>query len=662
VKRVMREARTVKAKELAASQMLQEGTPDDDPPTHRQQEMTPEEDQSVAQSLMTNLTDDTHEDTQLEFLREQQRGIAEKQHERLRIQREGEREKLAALASKLDLEKAALRRSESRREPVTTRPPPRGPGLPPLPPLPSRASSRRMNVSTPEEDADDDAKDRADAMELHHAGTDHMDKQEFQMAIDKYSAAIWLCPDEPGVSSQFYLSRTSACLALADYTEAAKDSERAVNLSPSDPNCHASLGRAKYHLEDYEGAVAAFREVLRLMGPKTHISALDAAYLGKASRALEIAAEHAVEEAVDPDGNEHSERHEVADLAAAKYRERAVKARPSDPARHVSLGRALYDIGDYDGAVAAYTEAMRLMGPGARLDPIDAANLASAVGAPAPAEELGPDTFNSDVVRDVGGSRKSTEDGDVTASGPPSAFQGHASTVSFSTVASASARMTSNFPILKHTSRFQHGDDSKVSLPPATIGRGLSDQILRVPLRVGPEHSITFGPGSLGVRLNRGCDGTVRVLSTKKDDYRPGDRKLMVGDVVIEAAGVNLSRPITSEMWEDTVDVIRNSKRPMYFLVAQEFSERPPEVVAEFRKESVASPGDARADNQEEDELSVGTIETHVVDAIKMIKSKRSSTFRKDWGVCYEIPKNETTFRHRKQRHTKKKNYVECPP
>ena len=220
-----------------------------------------------------------------------------------------------------------------------------------------------------------------------------------------------------------------------------------------------------------------------------------------------------------------------------------------------------------------------------------------------------------------------------------------------------------------------------MSPPPATIGKGLSDQILRVPLRVGPEHSITFGPGSLGVRLNRGCDSTVRVLSTKKDDYRPGDRKLMVGDVIREAAGINLSCPITSEMWEDTVDVIRNSKRPVYFLVAKEFSERPPEVVAKFQKERVASPGDAQAevvaefqqetvaspgnaqaDNHEEDELSVGTIETQVVDAIQMIKSKRSRTFRKDWGVCYEIPKNETTFRHRNQRHTKKKNYVECPP
>mmetsp|Transcript_18654 Transcript_18654/g.37115 ORF Transcript_18654/g.37115 Transcript_18654/m.37115 type:complete len:143 (+) Transcript_18654:372-800(+) len=142
-------------------------------------------------------------------------------------------------------------------------------------------------------------------------------------------------------------------------------------------------------------------------------------------------------------------------------------------------------------------------------------------------------------------------------------------------------------------------------------------------------------------------------MSTKKDDYRPGDRKLMVGDVIREAAGINLSCPISSEMWEDTVDVIRNSKRPMYFLVAKEFSERPPEVVAKFQQE---------ADTHEEDELSVGTIETQVVDAIQMIKSKRSRTFRKDWGVCYEIPKNETTFRHRNQRHTKNKNYVECPP
>ena len=106
--------------------------------------------------------------------------------------------------------------------------------------------------------------------------------------------------------------------------------------------------------------------MLRLVGPEASISAIDAAYLGEASRALEIAAEDAVEDAGDLEGDEHIERNEVAELAAAKYRERAVKARPLDPTRHVSLGRALYDIGDYDGAVAAYTEAMR---PHRRLQP-----------------------------------------------------------------------------------------------------------------------------------------------------------------------------------------------------------------------------------------------------------------------------------------------------
>ena len=255
------------------------------------------------------------------------------------------------------------------------------------------------------------------------------------------------------------------------------------------------------------------------------------------------------------------------------------------------------------------------------MDPIDAGNLASAVGAPALTDDLGCDTFDADIIGDGDGSRGSTEDGDVAAPGLPSAFRQYASTVSFSTVASASARMTSNSPILKHTSRFQRGDDSKVSPPPATIGKGLSDQILRVPLRVGPEHSITFGPGSLGVRLNRGCDGTVRVLSTKKDDYRPGDRKLMVGDVIREVAGINLSCPITFEMWEDTVDVIRNSKRPMYFLVAKEFSERPP------RKWWPSS---------------------------KRRGSRVRGTPRLKWWP--------SSNRHRNQRHTKKKNYVECPP
>lgn len=79
-------------------------------------------------------------------------------------------------------------------------------------------------------------------------------------------------------------------------------------------------------------------------------------------------------------------------------------------------------------------------------------------------------------------------------------------------------------------------------------------------LRCGTEREIIFFSESLGIKLNRGPDGIVRVLSVSKETpgspvARKGD--IQAGDVVREAAGVDIRRPITNIMWGDTVALIR---------------------------------------------------------------------------------------------------------
>lgn len=94
-------------------------------------------------------------------------------------------------------------------------------------------------------------------------------------------------------------------------------------------------------------------------------------------------------------------------------------------------------------------------------------------------------------------------------------------------------------------------------------------------LKVGPEREVLFLSEALGIKLNRGPDGTVRVIDVSPEI--PGSPiarrgKIEVGDVVREAAGVDIRRPITNIMWGDTVALIKMAPRPIVLVLAKELN------------------------------------------------------------------------------------------
>jgi hypothetical protein len=106
---------------------------------------------------------------------------------------------------------------------------------------------------------------------------------------------------------------------------------------------------------------------------------------------------------------------------------------------------------------------------------------------------------------------------------------------------------------------------------------------------VATERTVVFYDGVMGIKLNRGSDGFVRILST--NILPPNDPQLArregtiaSGDVIREVAGVDLRRPITNPMWGDTVALIKISKRPVTFIVAKELSTPPLGVQEELSK------------------------------------------------------------------------------
>lgn len=102
---------------------------------------------------------------------------------------------------------------------------------------------------------------------------------------------------------------------------------------------------------------------------------------------------------------------------------------------------------------------------------------------------------------------------------------------------------------------------------------------------MGPERKITFVSEAMGVKLNRGSDGMVRVVSvqeTSRSIIRDGD--VYAGDIIREAASVDLRRPLTKVMWSDTVAFLKLSDRPLTLLVAKELSDVPSAVVEELNR------------------------------------------------------------------------------
>lgn len=110
--------------------------------------------------------------------------------------------------------------------------------------------------------------------------------------------------------------------------------------------------------------------------------------------------------------------------------------------------------------------------------------------------------------------------------------------------------------------------------------------------RCGPERDVVFLSESLGIKLNRGSDGIVRVLWVQPES--PGSPivrqgRIDVGDVVREVGGVDIRRPITNIMWGDTVALVKMAPRPITFVIAKELSEAPGAVLEEIRKANEAN-------------------------------------------------------------------------
>ena len=137
-------------------------------------------------------------------------------------------------------------------------------------------------------------------------------------------------------------------------------------------------------------------------------------------------------------------------------------------------------------------------------------------------------------------------------------------------------------------SRSRVNHSTKTNMTTITVGQRMLQQALSslatpVPtdaefitqMNVGNERQVLFYALSLGVTLNRGIDGYVRVVSASKvDDDQVRDGDIFAGDIVREVNDVDLRMPIDMAVWKMTIALMKMAPRPLRMVLAEELTDQ----------------------------------------------------------------------------------------
>ncbi len=353
----------------------------------------------------------------------------------------------------------------------------------------STPANNDANADTDEPDPDFD-----EALLLQRRATHFLKNKQYRIAVDEFSAALFLVPDDPVLTPQLHVGRAYALNGQKRFDSAKNDAlmalkhilrDREEDISAAE--AYSVLGKSLYYSKDYHGSIEALEECERIWrdnGGK--LSVFDEAYLEQSREALGAGL------GVDNDDG-------VSLGGAKSVMSTGVKSVVSS----VKEGKSLSNI-----------------------------------------PKLKPPRFVS---------REAVSSGTIARNLP---FLPTSPTHLMITSISQALQISPN-------------------LPPMPKDWPLQSPTSPSSIAIGPERTVTFLSDAMGIKLNRGTDGLVRVLSVV--DVPPGSpilRKgdIHAGDLVREAGGIDLRRPITATMWGDTVALIKMAPRPISFVVAKELT------------------------------------------------------------------------------------------
>ena len=363
-----------------------------------------------------------------------------------------------------------------------------------------------------EDDEDDDDfnledPDFDEALRIQERANRYLANKNYKYAIEEYTAALFLIPDDENLSPELHLGRAHALNGSRRHESAKIDSQLALKIKPT-PEAYSTLAKSLFYMKDYEGSIVAFGQCKQLLPPGETLSMFDRAYLQKAEAAIQNELKHGTNQST------------------------------MSSSQSVSSNRTT-----------------------------------SRLGSSAPIPKLKPPKFVSrEEVRNFVVNDTSYCVDDVRVIGYYIYIYIYIYYISivlylvwFSNMLFFKSRRflqaltrTPNMPAMPKQWPQQSPRESK----------GVK--------HYGEEREVIFLSEALGIKLNRGPDGVVRVIEVSPDiPGSPIAREgiIEMGDVIREAAGVDIRRPITNIMWGDTVALIKMAPRPIVLVVAKEFTE-----------------------------------------------------------------------------------------
>ncbi|MEC4813028.1 MAG: tetratricopeptide repeat protein [Scytonema sp. PMC 1069.18] len=176
-------------------------------------------------------------------------------------------------------------------------------------------------------------------------GDESFEKGQYDIAIATYNEALQLNPKD----SSIYYKRGLARYYLGDYEGAIADFAQALQINPYYGKVYGKIGMARYHIGDYEGAIADYTQAIR-MNPSDAI-----AYKNRADIRSQIG---------DTQGafEDYTQAIKI-NPSLLKDKQKLppkIAVSPNDVVGYKNRGNSRADLGDYEGAIEDYTQAIKL--------------------------------------------------------------------------------------------------------------------------------------------------------------------------------------------------------------------------------------------------------------------------------------------------------------
>lgn len=128
--------------------------------------------------------------------------------------------------------------------------------------------------------------DYEEAVRLQHSATNFLSHKQYRAAVEQFSAALFLVPDDALLSPLLHIGRAHALNGLKRHESATNDAKMAVGIDPNSAEAYSVLAKSLFYSKEYAEAVEAFENSAKCLQPGESLSDFDLAYLNKARDAL----------------------------------------------------------------------------------------------------------------------------------------------------------------------------------------------------------------------------------------------------------------------------------------------------------------------------------------------------------------------------------------